>query len=98
MDYRIVFPTFPRPPSDYDQRYFQDIARALDALVVAVRTAGEGRQTTIVLTDLKTNDVGLESGTMFQVDGVLRVSMPNLPYVAGNFATGRVGTVSVTTV
>jgi hypothetical protein len=97
MDYSIVFPTFPRPPADYDQRYFQDIARALDALVVAVRTAGEGRQTTIVLTDLKTNDVGLEVGTIFQVAGVLRVSMANLPYVTGNSATGRVGSVSVTT-
>lgn len=98
MDYRIIFPTFPRPPADYEQRYFQDIARALDALVVAIRTAGEGRQTTIVLTDLKTNDVGLEIGTIFQVDGVLRASMANLPYVTGNGATGGVGSVSVTTV
>ena len=96
MDYRIVFPTFPRPPADYNQRYFQDLARALDALVVAIRTAGEGRQTTIVLTGLQNNDVGLEAGTIFQVAGVLRVSMANLPYVAGNSATGRVGSVSVT--
>jgi len=97
MDYRIVFPTFPRPPEEYDQRHFQDLARSLEALVVAIRTAGEGRQTTIVLTDLQSNDVGLEAGTIFQVAGVLRVSMANLPYVTGNSATGRVGSVSVTT-
>jgi hypothetical protein len=98
MDYRIVFPTFPRPPEEYDQRHFQDLARSLEALVVAIRTAGEGRQTTIVLTNLQSNDVGLEVGTIFQVAGVLRVSMANLPYVTGNSATGGVGSVSVTTV
>ena len=98
MDYRIVFPTFPRPPEEYDQRYFQDLTRSLEALVVAIRTPGEGRQTTIVLTNLPTNDVGLEVGTIFQVAGVLRVSMANLPYVTCNSATGRVGSVSVTTV
>ena len=97
MDYRIVFPTFPRPPAEYDQRYFQDLSRSLEALVVAIRTAGEGRQTTIVLTDLQGNDVGLEPGTIFEVSGALRISKANLPYVAGNVATGRVGSVSVTT-
>ena len=98
MDYRIVFPTFPRPPEEYDQRHFQDLARSLEALVVAIRTAGEGRQTTIVLTNLQSNDIGLEVGTIFEVAGVLRVSKANLPYVGGNSATGRVGSVSVTTV
>jgi hypothetical protein len=97
MDYRVVFPTFPRPPNEYDQRHFQDLARSLEALVVAIRTAGEGRQTTIVLTNLQSNDVGLEVGTIFQVAGVLRVSMANLPYVTGNSATGNVGSVTVTT-
>jgi len=97
MDYRIVFPTFPRPPETYDQRYFQDLSRSLGALVVAIRTAGEGRQTTIVLTNLQSNDVGLETGTIFDVDGLLRVSKANLPYVAGVAAAGRVGSVTVTT-
>jgi len=98
MDYRVVFPTFPCPPAEYNQFYFQDLTRSLEALVIAIRTAGEGRQTTIVLTNLQSNDVGLEVGTIFQVDGVLRVSMANLPHVTGNSATGGVGSVSVTTV
>lgn len=98
MDYRVVFPTFSRPPpTDYSQAYFQDIVRSLDALVVAIRTAGEGRQTTIVLTNLTSNDVGLEPGTIFEVDGALRVSKLNLPYVSGVSSSGNVGTVTVTT-
>lgn len=97
MDYRAVFPTFARPPSTYDQRYFQDLTRALDALVTAVRSAGEGRQTTIVLTNLQSNDSGLAPGTIFEVDGFLRVSKLNSSYLAGLAGTGYVGSVTVTT-
>jgi hypothetical protein len=97
MDYRIVFPTFPRPPDEYGPRYFQDLSRSLDALVVAIRTPGEGRQTTVVLTNLQSNDVGLEAGTIFEVNGVLRVSKADQPYIEGTSSTGYVGTVTVTT-
>ena len=97
MDVRLVFPTFPRAPQEYDPRYFYDLARSLDALVTVIRTPGEGRQTTIVLTNLTNNDVGLEPGTIFEVDGALRVSKLNLPYVSGVSSTGGVGTVTVTT-
>jgi len=97
MDYRAVFPTFPRPPEEYGPRYFQDLARSLEALVVAIRTPGEGRQSTIVLTNLQDNDVGLEAGTIFEVDGILRISKANQPYIKGVSATPYIGTVSVTT-
>lgn len=96
MDYRTVFPTFSRPPAEYDQRYFADLTRALDALVVAIRNPGEGRQTTIVLTNLQNNDYGLEPGTIFEVNGALRVSVLYSSYVGGVGSTGSVGTVTVT--
>ena len=97
MDYRVVFPTFSRPPSDYDRKYFDDLIRSLDALVVAIRTAGEGRQTTIILTDLQSNDSGLSPGTMFEVNGALRISKLNLAYLQGSSGKGHAGSVSVTT-
>jgi hypothetical protein len=97
MDYRVVFPTFPKAPAQYDARYFDDLTRALDSLVTVIRAAGEGRQTTIVLTNLQGNDSGLEPGTIFQVDGALRIPILYKPYVAGQYATGRVGSVTVTT-
>ena len=96
MDQRVQFPTFPLPTSSYDQRYMADLVNALNRLVVAIRTPGEGRQTTIVLTGLQSNDQGLEVGTVFQVDGILRVSLLNTPYLAGISASGSVGTVAVT--
>jgi len=97
MDVRLVPPVFPRPPDQYNVRYFSDLLRALVSLVTYVSAVGEGRQTTIVLTNLASNDVGLEVGTIFQVNGALRVSVTYSPYVAGNSARGRVGTVTVTT-
>jgi len=97
MDVRLVFPRFTNPPEDYDRKYFADLVRALDSLVTVIQAPGEGRQTTIVLTNLASNDYGLEPGTIFEVGGALRVSVIYSPYVAGISSSGRVGSVTVTT-
>ena len=96
MDVRLIPPTFTRAPAQYDQLYFNDLVRALISLITYIQAPGEGRQTTIVLTNLASNDSGLEPGTIFQVNGALRVSVLYSPYVAGQSATGQVGSVSVT--
>ena len=96
MDQRVQLPTFPLPGAQYDQRYLADLVNALTRLVVAVRAPGEGRQTTIVLTTQQSNDSGLELGTIFQVNGALRVAVANQAYLAGKSAIGQVGTVAVT--
>jgi hypothetical protein len=96
MDRRLIPPVFSRAPANYDQLYFNDLVRGLSSLVNFIQAVGEGRQTTIVLTNLASNDYGLEPGTIFVVDGVLRIPLPNSPYVAGLSATAGVGSVSVT--
>ena len=96
MDRRLVFPIFSRPPATYEQRYFADLIRALADQVSIIRTPGEGRQTTLVLTNLQSNDVGLDPGTLFEVEGAVRISVLYKSYVAGLSATGSVGTVAVT--
>jgi hypothetical protein len=96
MDVRIVFPTLPKPPEAYDKRYFEDLTRSLYGLMTVLRSPGEGRQTTIVLTNLANNDVGLEPGTIFEVSGRLYVSVLYTSFVAGSSATGSVGSVTVT--
>jgi len=96
MDVRLIPPVFTRAPAQYDQLYFNDLVRALISLITYIQAPGEGRQTTIVLTNLASNDSGLEPGTIFQVNGALRVSVIYSPYVAGLSATGRVGSVTVT--
>jgi len=96
MDRKVQLPLFPAAPSDYSQIYFNDLVGALNRLTRILVTPGEGRQTIIVLTDLPTNDQGLEPGTTFQVNGVLYVSVLYKAFLAGTSATGAVGTVAVT--
>lgn len=95
-DRRTAFPVFGRAPDQYSRNYTDDLARMLNILTTTLRNPGEGRQTTMVLTDLPTTDYGLEPGALFQVDGAVRISLQNKPYVVGVAGTGAVGTVSVT--
>jgi hypothetical protein len=61
------------------------------------RNPGEGRNTFIVLTELQTDDSGLETGALFQQDGFVKIALENKPHVRGSVGTGAVGTVTVTT-
>tara|TARA_R100000329_G_scaffold81360_1_gene69418 strand:+ start:357 stop:665 length:309 start_codon:yes stop_codon:yes gene_type:complete len=51
----------------------------------------------LTLTDLQTDDSGLEVGALFQQDGFVKITRTNVPHVRGFSATGSVGTVTVTT-
>ena len=53
-----VPPRFPNPPKEYDQRYLADVLRAFALYQQQVMNAGDGRFTTIVLTNLPTNAAG----------------------------------------
>lgn len=98
MDRRITLPVFSRPPKEYSQEYMDDIVRMLGQLMVALRSTGEGRHTNIVLTDLPSNDYNAEPGTIFEINGVLYVSVRYRAFVQGLKATARVGNVTVTIV
>ena len=95
MDRRLAFPVFGRAPDEYIPQYMDDIVRMLNILMAILRNPGEGRQTTMVLTDLPTTDYGLEPGSLFQVDGAVRISLQDKPYVLGLSATGGIEKKSV---
>lgn len=96
MSRNLVRPYFPVPPSEYSQTYIAEVVRAFSVYLVQMQNPGEGRNTTIVLTNLQENDVGLEIGALFQQDGFVKVARIGSPHPAGVAATGAVG--SVTTV
>jgi hypothetical protein len=91
----IPLPYFPSPPQTYSPHFFAEFLRAFSLYMAQVQNPGEARATTIVLTNLATDDVGLEEGTVFQVDGFLKVSILSRPHVASSVMTVSVGTVSV---
>ena len=97
MSRNLVRPFFPIPPSEYEQSYFNEVIRSFAVYLDQVQNPGEGRHTTLVLTDLPSNDFGLEDGSIFVVDGVLRISVVSKPFASSFLVTGFVGAVTVTT-
>lgn len=97
MDRNTPFPNFPDPRRDYDFRWASDLIRALDQMSVLLRNPGQGRFTTLTLTNLPTNDIGLENGSLWLNGNVLCVSLLNMAIPQGTQATASVGNVTVTT-
>jgi hypothetical protein len=74
-----------------------ELTRAFYLALDLIQNPGEGRNTFIVLTDLQTDDYGLEVGASFQQDGLLKVTLADKPHARGSAATGYVGLVTVST-
>ena len=66
-------PRLPEPTSEYSVTYMQDLLRALEILIEQERTPGELRGTQITLTDLPTSSTGLESGSLFNDSGTVKI-------------------------
>jgi hypothetical protein len=97
MSRNLVRPFFPEPPQGYNQRYFAELVRSFATYIIAMQNPGEGRNTFTVFTNLQTDDVGLEIGTIFKQGGYVKITEGNTPHVRGSSATGSVGSVTVTT-
>lgn len=97
MSRNLVRPFFPVPPAQYQRDYFAEVVRSFSSYLEQVQNPGEGRNTFIVLTDLQTDDSGLELGALFQQDGFVKITLINKPHVRGSSAAGQVGTVTVST-
>lgn len=97
MSRNLVLPFFPVPPQNYDREYIAEIVRSFSIYLGQMQNPGEGRNTNIVLTNLQTDDSGLETGALFQQEGFVKITLVNMPHVRGQQATGSVGSVTVTT-
>ena len=95
MSRNLVLPFFPLPPAEYDQAYLNEIVRSFSVYLQQIQNPGEGRNTNIVLTNLQTDDSGLEVGALFQQAGFVKIALIDTPHVRGQFATGSVGSVTV---
>ena len=96
MSRNLVLPFFPIPPSEYDRQYLSEVVRSFSVYLEQMQNPGEGRNTALVLTNLQTDDSGLENGALFQQAGFVKITLANMPHVGGQSATGSVGSVTVT--
>mgnify|MGYP003645073580 FL=1 len=103
MSRNLVRPFFPIPPQEYNQRYFDEVIRSFSVYLDQMQNPGEGRNTGTVLTNLQTDDQGLEPGSLFEYRnaagdmGYVKIAIADQSNLRGNPATGSVGAVTVTT-
>lgn len=97
MSRNLVRPYFPTPPAEYQRPYFAEVIRSFSTYLEQTQNPGEGRNTFLVLTNLQTDDVGLEIGALFQQGGFVKITQVNTPHVRGSSAAGQVGIVTVST-
>ncbi len=76
----LVPPTISDAPDEYRRDYVSDLARALELLIEQVNSEGELRgsaldsnKSPLVLKDLPTSATGLETGSVYNDSGTLKV-------------------------
>lgn len=95
MSRRLTRPFFPVPPPQYMQNYFAELVRSFSVYLDQMQNPGDIRGTQLTLTELQTDDVGLETGALFQHDGFVKITQLNTASVRGSGGTGQVGQVTV---
>ena len=90
------FPRLPTPQGQIDNIYMTDLVRALETFIGLVENPGGSRATDLTLTALQSgNDVGLEAGALYELDGFVKITLVNVSACSGISATSGLGTVTV---
>lgn len=97
MSRNTNLPFFGVPPREYKAEYFNRLIQDFAVYLRRMQNPGEGRNTQLVLTNLQTDDSGLENGGLFQQEGFVKIAIAYMPHVRGSAATASVGTVTVST-
>lgn len=70
---QVAPPRLPEPPIEYTQQYMADLVRSLQTFIEQERNPGEMRGTKLTLTDLPTSATGLETGSLYNDSGTVKV-------------------------
>ena len=71
---QVAPPRLPEPPIEYTQQYMADLVRSLQVFIEQERNPGELRGTKLTLTDLPTSATDLETGTLYNDGGTVKVA------------------------
>ena len=71
---QVAPPRLPEPPIEYTQQYMADLVRSLQGFIEQDRNPGELRGTKLTLTDLPTSATGLETGSLYNDSGTIKVA------------------------
>ena len=90
-------PVFSSAPEEYSREYMDDIIRMLSFFVSQVNSPGNVRGTDMVLTNLPTSGYLLETGSVYNDDGTLKIVLNNVGYAGAVSGSFNIGTITVTT-
>jgi len=71
---QVAPPRLPEPPTEYTQQYMADLVRSIQTFIEQERNPGEMRGTKLTLTDLPTSATGLETGSLYNDSGTVKVA------------------------
>ena len=71
---QVAPPRLPEAPEEYTRSYMQDLIRTLEIFIEQERNPGEIRATKLTITDLPTSATGLETGTLYNDAGTVKVA------------------------
>jgi len=94
---QTVAPRLPQAPEEYNSSFMSDLIRALEIFISQERNPGQLRASTLVLTELPTSGVGLESGSLYIEGNTVKIALANYGVLNGAAATGTVGDVTILT-
>ncbi len=69
----IQVPILPVPPVQYDQNWANQMVRILNTYFTLLQNPGPMRGTTLTLTDLPTSSAGLETGSLWNDSGTVKI-------------------------
>tara|TARA_B000000565_G_C23604060_1_gene308420 strand:- start:116 stop:346 length:231 start_codon:yes stop_codon:yes gene_type:complete len=70
---QVAPPRLPEPPIEYTQQYMADLVRSIQVFIEQERNPGEMRGTKLTLTALPTSATGLETGSLYNDSGTVKV-------------------------
>lgn len=94
---QLAPPFFSDPPHEYNAGYFAQLTRAFAQFVSQEKNPGEGRNTTLVITEMQEGDAGLEAGTLFRDGNTVKIAMNHIAAPVGFGMTASLGSVTVST-
>ena len=94
----LAKPIFPLAPQEYSPRHLDALVQAFSVYLGQMQNAGEGRSTQSVMTNAPTDPTGLETGTVWNDNSVLRIGgTPGTFSVTDLSVSGALQLPSVTT-
>ena len=98
MNRNTPIQNLPKPPSQYDQLYFDSLVRNIGLHIFNQRVPGELVGSSLMLLQCPSSGYGLRDGmTWADGSGVLRVVLPDQVFAPSNKIKIKLGTVTVTT-